>query len=46
MNGTTAADTKASVDEAAGGKAVAQYLPSIARALMGLMFFVLPPFSI
>lgn len=40
MNGATTADTKAPVDESAGGKAFARYLPHAARILMGLMFFV------
>lgn len=40
MNDTTTADTKAPVDETTGSNAFARYLPSIARVLMGLMFFV------
>jgi uncharacterized membrane protein YphA (DoxX/SURF4 family) len=40
VNDTTTADTKAPVDETTGSNAFARYLPSIARVLMGLMFFV------
>jgi hypothetical protein len=36
MNGTTTADTKAPVDDTAGGNALARYLPPIARILMGM----------
>jgi hypothetical protein len=40
MSNATTADTKPHADETAGSNAFARYLPSIARVLMGLMFFV------
>jgi uncharacterized membrane protein YphA (DoxX/SURF4 family) len=40
MNNATPADTRPHADETTGSSAFARYLPSIARVLMGLMFFV------
>jgi uncharacterized membrane protein YphA (DoxX/SURF4 family) len=40
MNDTVTPATKPLADETAGRNAFARYLPSIARVLMGLMFFV------
>jgi uncharacterized membrane protein YphA (DoxX/SURF4 family) len=41
MNHATTSDAKLHGDETAGGHAITRHLPSIARFLMGLMFFVL-----
>jgi hypothetical protein len=40
MSNATIADTKSPADETTGSSAFARYLPTIARVLMGLMFFV------
>ena len=40
MDGMTAAESRPHSEEGTGGKALARYLPSAARMLMGLMFFV------
>ena len=39
MNDTTTPDAKLPADETTGGNAFVRLLPSIARILMGLMFF-------
>jgi uncharacterized membrane protein YphA (DoxX/SURF4 family) len=40
MNNTSTADAKLHTEETTGRNAVARYLPSVARILMGLMFLV------